>query len=244
MHENEIEMLEMSSRRQLALDLERRFALNHSNDERKPWEAFGTIAPQRLGGPGASQGIAFLEESDLGPEVVSDVKEKRWSSRGLHNLLGARTDQPRLNPQLEAHDIDISKARIENPDNILICWSSLGALLLYFMGGDDKAGSKDRVEWFLNQAKRTFGKVVARLEELQVDRSGTMLIDKVHVKAFQEQLRAWPKAEGLNLNRPILGTPLAGFGVSANMESEVHIHLPHDKNGNVFHGTVLCVSFF
>lgn len=239
-----MDMLDVTSesRRKFTLDLasKRRFALSHIDVGCKPWETLANLGPQEARGPGTGQGKPSLEERGLPVEVVSEVKQKRWSSGRLHDLLATRADQPRLDPQLEDDIIDISKARIDKPDaNIRIRWSSLGALLLYFMGGDDKTGSKEKVAWFLNQAKATFEKMVECFEELHEDRSSPISIDEIHIKAFQEQLKAWPKGEALSLNQAILETP--GVGVTANMESDVHVFPPHENNGNVFLGTVLCV---
>lgn len=239
-------MPEMGSWNQFDFDLEPRPAPNHSEIDRKPWDTLANLALQEVGRPEPGKEEYFLEDSGpevvRGPEVIGDAKPKRWSSGRLPGLLSKGADQPRLNPQLEAHRISISKALIENPDaDRRICWSSLGALLVYFMGGDDRAGSKERVAWFLEQARCTFEIVVARFEELRVDQSAGVSIDEIHIKAFQDQLKAWPKGEALSMNQAILKTP--GIGVTANMKDRVYPHPPQEIDGDVSHGTVLCVSF-
>lgn len=239
-------MPDMGSWNQFDFDLKPRFALNHSEIGRQPWDTLANLELQEVRGPESGKEKYFLEDSGpevvRGPEVINDAKPKRWSSGRFQGLLSKGADQPRLNPQLEAHRISISKARIENSDaDRPISWSSLGALLVYFMGGDDKAGSRERVAWFLEQARYTFEIVVARFEELRVDQSVALSINEVQIEAFQEQLKAWPKGEALSMNQAILETP--GIGVTANMKTEVHPHPPQERDGNFSHGTILCVSF-
>lgn len=246
MHESGTKMPDINSWNQFDFDLKPRLALNHSEIGRPPWKTVTNLALQEVGGPEPGKEKYFLEDSGpevvKGPEVISDAKPKRWSSGRLQSTLSKGADQLKLNPQLEAHRLRISKALIENPDaDRRICWSSLGALLVYFMGGDDKAGSKERIAWFLEQARYTFEIVVARFEELRIDQSATVLIDENHIKAFQDQLEAWPKGEALSMNQAILKSP--DIGVTTNMKDRVHPHPPQEIDGNVSHGTVLCVSF-
>lgn len=153
---------------------------------------------------------------------------------------------------LPESDTSAISSRIDKTKYTLpVHWSSLGALLLYFVGADGSRSSEKRTGWFLNLAQHTFENLVDLLGELNKTQSTSLTVDRVHLDAFHEQLKHWPWPEALGQEeKPILYPEVLGqerktrlhakrtVG-AADIKNEVHVHPPYGHNGKVFHGTVL-----
>lgn len=145
-----------------------------------------------------------------------------------------------------------SSSRIDKTKYTLpVHWSSLGALLLYFVGADGSRSSEKRTGWFLDLAQHTFERLVNLLGELNKTQSTSLTVDRVQLDTFHEQLKHWPRPEALSQEeKPIFYPEVLGqerktrlhakrMVGAADVENEVHVHPPHGHNGRVFHGTVL-----